>query len=72
MFNDPEKKVTENIVGKGENAGNQFFSPFFHCVFYRIIYRNHNLNLICLISRLQITVKNLVQSKISFDKELNM
>ena len=24
----PEKKPVENIVGKGENAGNQHFSPF--------------------------------------------
>ena len=27
-FNDLKKKSFENIVGKGENAGNQHFSPF--------------------------------------------
>ena len=31
-FNNPEE---ENIVGKGENAGNQYFL-FFHNVFYPI------------------------------------
>ena len=27
-FNESKKKPLENIVGKGENAGNQYFSPF--------------------------------------------
>ena len=27
-FNDPLEKPSENILGKGENAGNQHFSPF--------------------------------------------
>ena len=27
-FNDPNKECLENTVGKGENAGNQVFSPF--------------------------------------------
>ena len=28
------KKPFDNIVGKGENAGNQHFLPFSHNVFY--------------------------------------
>ena len=27
-FNDPKEEALENTVGKGENAGNQHFSPF--------------------------------------------
>ena len=30
-FNDPVKKPFENIVGKGENAGNQHFLLFPQC-----------------------------------------
>ena len=30
-FNDLEKEVFENIVGKGEKAGNQHFLLFPHC-----------------------------------------
>ena len=29
----------ENIVGKGENAGNQHFSPFSHNVFKRLFFQ---------------------------------
>ena len=32
IFGTPEEKTFENIVGKGENAGDQHF-PFFHSVF---------------------------------------
>ena len=31
-FNDPEKEGFENIVGKGENAGNQHFLQFPQCL----------------------------------------
>ena len=30
-FNNPEKDSFENIIGKGENAGNQHFLLFPHC-----------------------------------------
>ena len=30
-FNDREKEAFENVVGKGENAGNQHFLPFPQC-----------------------------------------
>ena len=38
-----EKEKQMNFVGKGENAGNQHFSPFFHNVFYCITNRNYHL-----------------------------
>ena len=30
-FNDLEKKTFENIMGKGDNAGNQYFLHFTQC-----------------------------------------
>ena len=62
-FNDPlkeslKKKKKKNIVGKGENAGNQHFLPFPQC-FLAIPKR--------------ISVFNLEQCEIlSFGKELNV
>ena len=37
------KKPFENIVGKGENAGNQHFHPFQQC-FNAIKDKNHHVN----------------------------
>ena len=47
-FNDPEKETFENIVGKGENAGNQHFLLFPQC-FLPIPNRisGFNLHLFC-------------------------
>ena len=38
------KKPPENIVGKGENAGNQYFFPFTHSVFYLIKESFHHVS----------------------------
>ena len=38
-FYDPEKEAFENIVGKGENAGNQHFLLFTQCFqFFSYVY----------------------------------
>ena len=42
-FKNQEKKAFENIVGKGENAGNQHFL-LFHNVFYAVKERSHNVS----------------------------
>ena len=40
----------ENIVGKGENAGNQHFLLFSHCL---LLYQRQKYHFSCLICRLQ-------------------
>ena len=44
-FNNLEKKILGNIVGKGENAGNQHFLLFLQC-FLSIKDRSHNFRYI--------------------------
>ena len=61
-FNAPEKEIFENIVGKGENAGNQHFS-FSYNVFYR---SQNNFNFKVTFILLSANEFNLDQSKILF------
>ena len=42
IFHNLEKEASWNVLGKGENAGNQYFS-LFHNVFFPIKDRNHHI-----------------------------
>ena len=64
------KKAFENIVGKGENAGNQHFLLFPQCF---LLFPTHIIFESRLICRLQINAFNLDTPKIlSFGKELTL
>ena len=69
-FNDPRKKPLENIVGKGENAGNQHFL-LFPTLFSTLSKTNFKFLFTFILSPAD--AFNLDQSKIlSFGKELIM
>ena len=68
-FNDLEKEAFENIVGKGENVGNQHFSPF-PTVFSTLPKTNFKFSDTFIVS--SANAFNLNQCKILwFGKELN-
>ena len=55
------KKPFENIVGKGENAGNQHFLLFPHNAFYLLVGKFDVLSNVCLLQK-QYTVKPVLET----------